>query len=169
MYKHLSFLFNFNPETSFYGFVNTFLFRLSTMAPSQKVVIMMWRTRYLPSVQRCHVWTLSQGSLTTQLLSRHRKSQVKSHIRGALTTGIKWYFIVVHLNADDDGGTYWVTEPIEWRWKTKQGGRLSKIQLLRNALLRRPLMSPILPSILSSWVTDTFTEFGGDQWFNRRL
>ncbi|KAF8716601.1 hypothetical protein AX14_012294 [Amanita brunnescens Koide BX004] len=35
----------------------------------------------------------------------------------ALTTGIKWHFIVVDLNADGDGAEYWVSELIEWKTK----------------------------------------------------
>jgi hypothetical protein len=41
----------------------------------------------------------------------------KSHIRGALTTGMKWHFIAVDIDANNDGAKYWVSELIEWRTK----------------------------------------------------
>ena len=41
----------------------------------------------------------------------------KSHIRGALTTGMKWHFIVVDIDAHNDGAKCWVSELIEWRAK----------------------------------------------------
>ena len=37
----------------------------------------------------------------------------KSHIRGALTTGSKWHFVVVDLDTDGDGAKYLVSRLIE--------------------------------------------------------
>ena len=43
----------------------------------------------------------------------------KSHIRGALTTGHKWLFIVVDIDADGDGASYWISDVLEWRVNSK--------------------------------------------------
>ena len=72
----------------------------------------------------------------------------KSHIRGALTTGDKWHFIVVDLNADGDGAQYWLSELIEW--KTKRGGTSRE----RFAQATSDESDPALVAgILSSWVS----------------
>lgn len=74
----------------------------------------------------------------------------KSHVRGALTTGIKWHFIVVDLNADDDGATYWVSEPIKWRWETKRGPA-SRERIIEETSDEFDLA--LIAGILSSWVS----------------
>ncbi|KAG5640518.1 hypothetical protein DXG03_008228 [Asterophora parasitica] len=38
----------------------------------------------------------------------------RSHIRGALTTGFEWCFIIVDLDADSEGAKYWVSQVIVW-------------------------------------------------------
>jgi len=86
----------------------------------------------------------------------------KSHIRGAFTTGIKWYFIVVDLNTYDGGAMYWVSEPIEWRWKTKRGPASRECIIEETSDEFDPAL---IAGILSSWVPESFTKFGGDQWF----
>jgi hypothetical protein len=45
----------------------------------------------------------------------------KFHIRGALTTGIKWYFVVVDLDPNGDSAESCVSDLIEWRWNIKRG------------------------------------------------
>ncbi len=72
----------------------------------------------------------------------------KSHIRGALTTGFKWHFIVVDLDADGDGAKYWVSELIEWK-------------TMRSSTSRERLVGgtfdesdpALIAGILSSWVS----------------
>jgi hypothetical protein len=76
----------------------------------------------------------------------------KSHIRGALTTGLKWHFIVVDLNADGDGATYWVSEPIEWKWKTKRGPASLERFVEDTSDESDPAL---IAGILSSWVSFT--------------
>lgn len=74
----------------------------------------------------------------------------KSHIRGALTTGTKWHFIVVDLNADDDDATYWVSQPVEWRYKRVPAARELVIEETSDE------SDPVLiVGILSSWVSLT--------------
>ena len=69
----------------------------------------------------------------------------KFHIRGALTTSIKWYFVMVDLNADGDGAKYWISELIEW--KTKRGQeRLVEGTSDESNLAR-------VAGMLSSWVS----------------
>jgi hypothetical protein len=61
-------------------------------------------------------WAKRLGYVTFLfILSTPLTSSVsKSHIRGALTTGHKWHFVVVDLDTDGDGAKYWVSELIEW-------------------------------------------------------
>jgi hypothetical protein len=72
----------------------------------------------------------------------------KSHIRGALTTGIKWYFVVVDLNADSDGAKYWISELI--KWKTKRGPA-SRERLVEGTSDESD--PALISGILSSWVS----------------
>ncbi|KAJ3514497.1 hypothetical protein NMY22_g14712 [Coprinellus aureogranulatus] len=88
----------------------------------------------------------------------------KSHIRGALTTGFKWHFIVVDLDADGDGAKYWVSELIEWKWKNKQGPTHRERLVEETSDESDPAF---IASILSSWIPDSFTEFKGDKWFDQ--
>jgi hypothetical protein len=74
----------------------------------------------------------------------------KSHIRGALTTGIKWHFVVVDLDTDGDGAKYWVSEPIEWRWKDK-GGPTSIERIVEETSDESD--PALIAGILSSWVS----------------
>ena len=76
----------------------------------------------------------------------------KTHIRGALTTGFKWRFIVVDLNANDDGATYWVSVPIEWKWKTKLGPASVESVIEDTSDESDPAL---IAGILSSWVSFT--------------
>ena len=72
----------------------------------------------------------------------------KSHIRGALTTGIKWHFIVVDLDADGDGATYWVSELIEWKTKRSSASRERLVEGTSDE------SDPaLIAGILSSWVS----------------
>ena len=72
----------------------------------------------------------------------------KSHIRGALTTGIKWHFIVVDLDADGDGATYWVSELIEWKTKRSSTSRERLVEGTSDE------SDPaLIAGILSSWVS----------------
>ncbi|KAG9317915.1 hypothetical protein JVU11DRAFT_2147 [Chiua virens] len=86
----------------------------------------------------------------------------RSHIRGALTTGIKWHFVVVDLNADSDGAKSWVSELIEWKWKTKRGP-ISRERLVEETSDESD--PALIAGILSSWIPESFVEFDGDQWF----
>ncbi|KAF8706299.1 hypothetical protein AX14_013811 [Amanita brunnescens Koide BX004] len=72
----------------------------------------------------------------------------KSHIRGALTTGSKWHFIVVDLYADGDGAEYWVSELIEW--KTMRSST-SKEHLVEG--ISDESDPALIAGILSSWVS----------------
>ena len=106
----------------------------------------------------------------------------KFHIRGALTTGIKWHFIVVDLNADGDGAEYWVSEVIEWKTKRSLTSRERLVEGTSDE------SDPaLIAGILSSWVSmldplvslkkeadvhcfqipESFVEFNGDKWFSR--
>ena len=63
----------------------------------------------------------------------------KPHIRGALTTGSKWHFVVVDLDTDGDGAKYWVSELIEWT-RDPTTDKLS-------------LVPALIAGILSTWVS----------------
>ncbi|KAG8902133.1 hypothetical protein FRB99_004820 [Tulasnella sp. 403] len=89
----------------------------------------------------------------------------KSHIRGALTTGFKWHFVVVDLDAAGNGAKYWVTELIEWKWKTKRSPTSWERLVEETSDDSDPAL---IAGILSSWISESFTEFNGDQWFVRR-
>jgi hypothetical protein len=107
----------------------------------------------------------------------------KSHIRGAFTTGIKWYFIIVNLNADGAGAKYWISELIEWKTKRRPA---SKERLVEGTSDESD--PALIAGILSSWVSmfdhvvssteskkkanihccqipESFAQFNGDQWF----
>ena len=73
----------------------------------------------------------------------------KSHIRGALTTGIMWHFVVVDLDADGNGAKYWVSELIEWKWK--RGPTLRERLVEENSDESDPAL---IAGILSSWVSN---------------
>ncbi|KAK2467650.1 hypothetical protein APHAL10511_000505 [Amanita phalloides] len=87
----------------------------------------------------------------------------KSHIRGALTTGIKWHFIAVDLDADSDGAKYWVSELIEWKTKRSPTSRERLVE--GTADESDPAL---IAGILSSWIPESFVEFNDDQWFFRQ-
>lgn len=80
----------------------------------------------------------------------------KSHIHGALTTGIKWHFIAVDLNADGDGAKYWVSEPIEWRTKQNPTSMNSECLVEGTSDECDPVL---IAGILSSWVNMSHTFF----------
>ncbi|KAM6496492.1 hypothetical protein JOM56_006965 [Amanita muscaria] len=84
----------------------------------------------------------------------------KSHIRGALTTGIKWHFIVVDLDADGDGAEYWVSELIEWKTKRSSTSRERLVEGTSDEF-----DPALIAGILSSWIPESFAEFIGDKWF----
>ncbi|KAF8625256.1 hypothetical protein AX15_005478 [Amanita polypyramis BW_CC] len=84
----------------------------------------------------------------------------KSHIRGALTTGMKCHFIAVDLDADSNGAKYWVSELIEW--KTKQSST-SRERLVEGT--SDEFDPALIAGILSSWIPESFVEFNGNLWF----
>ncbi|KAI0723064.1 hypothetical protein C8Q76DRAFT_794042 [Earliella scabrosa] len=83
------------------------------------------------------------------------KQLQKSHIRGALTTGHKWLFIVVDINADGDGASYWISDVLEWRVNSKGTFEFSTEE-------GNPAL---IAGILGSWIQRSFQEFNGDEWF----
>lgn len=108
----------------------------------------------------------------------------KSHIRGALTTGSKWHFIVVDIDDDGDGAKYWVSEMIEW--KAKLGPSTGRLVTATSDESDPALIAGILSSWVSTqdskssviWVDkaigrcsqiqQSFERFEGDQWFVMR-
>ncbi|KAF6744292.1 hypothetical protein DFP72DRAFT_1095284 [Ephemerocybe angulata] len=76
----------------------------------------------------------------------------KSHIRGALTTGIKWHFVAVDLNADKDGAKYWASEVIQFI-PPPANGSLPETD------------TSLIAAVLSEWIQHSFEEFKEDQWF----
>ncbi|KAI0744074.1 hypothetical protein C8Q80DRAFT_1184875 [Daedaleopsis nitida] len=83
----------------------------------------------------------------------------KSHIRGAFTTGRKWVFIVVDIDDDNDGASYWISDAIEWRVDSK--GTFE--------LLAEEGNPALIAGILASWFQRSYAEFNGDEWFYKEL
>ncbi|KAI0744076.1 hypothetical protein C8Q80DRAFT_1184879 [Daedaleopsis nitida] len=85
-----------------------------------------------------------------ELIARARQLQ-QSHIRGALTNGYKWWFIVVDIDADGGGASYRFSDPI--RWTVGNWGAVNT-----------PTPT-IIAGILAAWIQSSFQEFKGDEWF----
>jgi hypothetical protein len=107
----------------------------------------------------------------------------KPHLRGALTTGNKWVFVTVAIDADHDGAKYYVSEPIGWSCMIKENSDERLVETTSNR--DDPAL---IAGILSSWVSmldlvvsstgeadvhfcqipESFLEFNGDQWFVKK-
>ncbi|KAF8725178.1 hypothetical protein AX14_008289 [Amanita brunnescens Koide BX004] len=75
-------------------------------------------------------------------------------IRGALTTGIKWHFIVVSLNFDGDGEEYWVSELINWKTKQSSTSREHLVEATSDE------SDPaLIAGVLSLWIPKSFAEW----------
>jgi len=72
-------------------------------------------------------------------------------LRGALTDGHKWIFIIIVLNHDGKGAKYRWTSPIEFQW-----GMPSQIV--------KP-WPDVLAGILLHWIENSFVDIGSDDWF----
>ena len=71
-------------------------------------------------------------------------------MRGALTTGYEWYFVVVDVNTNNDGAKYWVSEKIIWYWSTEKSAPYRKLVIEETSCERDPAL---VAGILSSWVS----------------
>jgi len=72
-------------------------------------------------------------------------------LRGALTTGNIWIFIIIVLNHDGNGATYRWSSPIKF-----QCGITSEIV--------KP-WPDVLTGILLHWIENSFADIGDDDWF----
>ncbi|KAF8632500.1 hypothetical protein AX17_004824 [Amanita inopinata Kibby_2008] len=96
--------------------------------------------RIPPTLNQRYGGHLSQVLLELVACAKHLG---KSHIRGALTTGIKW-----------------ISELIEWKTKRSSTSR----ERLVEGTSDEPDPA-LIAGILSSWIPESFAEFNGDKWF----
>ncbi|KAJ3566765.1 hypothetical protein NP233_g6796 [Leucocoprinus birnbaumii] len=68
-----------------------------------------------------------------------------------------WIFLTVDLDKKGEGTTYWASEVVEWSPVFK-GDATVPITSNRDG-------PAVIAGILSSWVSDSYSEFDGDQWF----
>ncbi|CAA7257445.1 unnamed protein product [Cyclocybe aegerita] len=78
----------------------------------------------------------------------------KSIIRGALTDGRVWIFLLLKLNADEPGATYHVSH---------------EVSIMGAGPLFRPQVDPkacaIIAAILAYWIEHSFEDIGDEDWF----
>ncbi|KAH9172765.1 hypothetical protein EDB89DRAFT_1963556 [Lactarius sanguifluus] len=79
------------------------------------------------------------------------KSLKVDTLRGALTDGNSWMFLIIGLNPDGHGANFRHSTPIEFRW-----GMPSQIV--------KP-WPDVLAGILLHWIENSFSDIGGDDWF----
>ncbi|KAJ7468588.1 hypothetical protein FB451DRAFT_1256667 [Mycena latifolia] len=78
------------------------------------------------------------------------KSMQKPIIRGAVTNGLEWFFIIMHLNQDSCGATYKHSLPLALRAST------TRID---------PCGPSLIAGVLASWIEHGSEGLGEDDWF----
>ncbi|KAG5650126.1 hypothetical protein H0H81_000599 [Sphagnurus paluster] len=81
----------------------------------------------------------------------------KTIIRGALTNGIEWIFMVLVLDQDGDGGKYFESEHIKLRRLADEGGEVS-----REA-------SSLIAAVIAYWIEHSHEEIGSDDYLTMAL
>ncbi|KAH9005735.1 hypothetical protein EDB86DRAFT_2795562, partial [Lactarius hatsudake] len=74
-------------------------------------------------------------------------------LRGALTDGHSWIFIIIKLNSDGNGARYRSSTPIRF-----QKGQSLQLQ---------PPWPDVLTGILLHWIENSFVDIGDEDWFNK--
>ncbi|THU94927.1 hypothetical protein K435DRAFT_860096 [Dendrothele bispora CBS 962.96] len=83
------------------------------------------------------------------------RTMQKDILRGALTNGLDWIFLILYLNRDKKGGSF------------RQSGTLkicSRRSLTGHATVLEPEPDAIA-GILSYWIENSFQDIGEDDWF----
>lgn len=82
------------------------------------------------------------------------------HIRGAVTSGLCWVFIVVDMNEQGEGATYWQSNPVRVRYADHK----YPASISRTSDVWDPAF---ITAILSTWMPESSVKFedDGDQWF----
>ncbi|KAH9011507.1 hypothetical protein EDB85DRAFT_2228364, partial [Lactarius pseudohatsudake] len=75
-------------------------------------------------------------------------------LRGALTDGHSWIFVLIVLNSDGNGAKYRYSTPIEFQWGI--GDMPPQVE--------KP-WPDVLAGILLHWVSNSFADIGSDDWF----
>ncbi|KAH7910224.1 hypothetical protein BJ138DRAFT_1009256 [Hygrophoropsis aurantiaca] len=79
----------------------------------------------------------------------------KNVLRGALTNGHDWIFLLIELNDDYDGASYKQSDVIQLETTKRLDGSLE---------IHRP-WPDLIAAILSHWIENGFAELGSDDWF----
>jgi len=83
------------------------------------------------------------------------KALGKNTVRGALTVGDTWIFLVLVMNSDGDGANYWESDDIGILTTTPP----------RDATITSP-WPDVIAGILAHWMKHSFDDIGsGDDWF----
>ncbi|KAL0958125.1 hypothetical protein HGRIS_000293 [Hohenbuehelia grisea] len=85
------------------------------------------------------------------------KTLKKSRLRGTITNGFTWIFIIVYLN-DTDGGTYSVSQPLAF--SVSQANELYHIP-------ETDKMPNLISAILTYWLEHSFDDIREDDWFRK--
>ncbi|KAF8237674.1 hypothetical protein L208DRAFT_1421509 [Tricholoma matsutake] len=79
----------------------------------------------------------------------------KKVLRGALTNGRDWIFLLIKLNDDYDGASYKQSSVIQLRTSESLSGQLA---------ITEP-WPDLIAAILSHWIEKSFADLGSDDWF----
>jgi len=83
----------------------------------------------------------------------------KKVVRGVLTNGCDWIFLLVKLNDDWDGATYKFSTMMKYR------GAVESLNGEREILAPWP---DLIAAVLLYWVENSFVDLGSDDWFELR-
>lgn len=79
----------------------------------------------------------------------------KKILRGALTNGRDWIFLLIKLDDDYDGASYQQSAVVQLRTTESLDGQL---------VISGP-WPDLIAAILSHWIINSFVDLGSDDWF----
>ncbi|KAG6807751.1 hypothetical protein H0H93_001120, partial [Arthromyces matolae] len=74
------------------------------------------------------------------------------HIRGVLSNGYQWLFVILHINADGKGATYHVSKRTFSAQPAEPATTIPNVDLIA--------------AMLSSWILHSFEDIGEDDFFS---
>ncbi|KAK0434304.1 hypothetical protein EV421DRAFT_1740954 [Armillaria borealis] len=83
------------------------------------------------------------------------RKAVEKFLRGALTDGHQWIFLILHLNSDGNGGTFKRSVTVHLSVSGLPGGPQE---------VAKPT-ADLIAGILSFWIEHSFDDLGQDDWF----